>query len=104
MPSPLALSLAALATASHLAAASPLVPRSPALDTRADSTQRSHITVPIRRRNPDALARRDADSFRRKAESLRAKYGGIAPNMVNATPAEREKRQNSIQMTSYQDS
>lgn len=100
MPSPLALSLAALATASHLAAASPLLPRSPApaLDTPA------HITVPIRRRNPDALVRRDADSFRRKAESLRAKYGGIAPNMVDATPAEREKRQNSIQMTSYQDS
>ncbi|BGP21352.1 aspartic-type endopeptidase [Rhodotorula toruloides] len=105
MPSPLALalSLAALATASHLAAASPLVHPQSALETRSQHS-RSHITIPIRRRNPDPLARRDAESFRRKAESLRAKYGGVAPNMVNATKAEREKRQHSIQMTSYQDS
>ncbi|GAA5871882.1 hypothetical protein JCM3774_000716 [Rhodotorula dairenensis] len=98
-----ALSLAAaLTAASTLAAASPLGVRSAApLQQRSD-----YISVPIKRRNPELLERRDADSFHRKATALRNKYGGTAPNAVgpDGQRVRGKKRQHSIDMTSYQDS
>ncbi|BGP36378.1 hypothetical protein JCM10450v2_000278 [Rhodotorula kratochvilovae] len=106
-PSPLALSLAALAAASHLhlAAASPLRPAlaAPAhLDARA---QPAPLTVPLTRRGAALSKRRDADSYQRKAQAMRTKYGGKAPKgRTSSAAAVQQKRQTDIPMTSYQDS
>ncbi|GAA5981255.1 hypothetical protein JCM10908_004040 [Rhodotorula pacifica] len=101
-----ALSLAAaLTAASSLAAASPLgayASTSPQVDKR----NTNYVTIPIRRRNPELLERRDATSYQRKAAALRNKYGGTAPNALGSDGQRLrgKKRQHSIDMTSYQDS
>ncbi|BGP12405.1 hypothetical protein JCM10213_001990 [Rhodosporidiobolus nylandii] len=96
MPSPLAISLAAL-TAASLAAASPL--RTPA------ETQPSAVVVPLKRRANahSPTQRRDLESFKRKAKAMKAKYGAKGGDTASAA-AGNEKRQHSIDMTSYQDS
>ncbi|GAA5993315.1 hypothetical protein JCM11641_001454 [Rhodosporidiobolus odoratus] len=110
MPSPLAvtLSLAALTATPFLTTASPL--RNTFNDLNSRSTQPQPIaqplTVPLKRRaNAHAPhQRRDSATFSRKAKHLKGKYGGWAPNHKKDSESTKDKRQNSIDMTSYQDS
>ncbi|GAA6043251.1 hypothetical protein JCM8097_008487 [Rhodosporidiobolus ruineniae] len=105
MPSPLNLALCALATTSllDLAASSPL----PAASSSDAATPL--LTVPLKRRANahSALNRRDQASYLRKAAHMRGKYGGWAPGSKHNSSAgatAHQRRQNSIDMTSYQDS
>ncbi|KPV78081.1 uncharacterized protein RHOBADRAFT_50594 [Rhodotorula graminis WP1] len=111
---PLALSLSALAAAAHLAAASPLRPAFAAGAGAAPLEARSPapvpapapqaLTVPLVRRGAALEKRRDADSFLRKAQGMRSKYGAWAPGSRDSTAGQQQKRQNDVPMTSYQDS
>lgn len=111
---PLALSLSALAAAAHLAGASPLRPAFAAGAAAASLEARSPapapapapqaLTVPLVRRGATLERRRDADSFLRKAQGMRSKYGAWAPGSRDSSNTQQQKRQTDVAMTSYQDS
>ncbi|GAA5827279.1 hypothetical protein JCM11251_001203 [Rhodosporidiobolus azoricus] len=100
-PSPLLLSLAALATLSPLALAAP----SPRVPAPTPPQEPAVLSVPIKRRANahSAIQRRDADSYWRKAAHMRGKYGKKTSSSSSSTEGN-QRRQNSIDMTSYQDS
>ncbi|GAA5888886.1 hypothetical protein JCM6882_002890 [Rhodosporidiobolus microsporus] len=105
-PAHLALTLSALATtALHLAAAAPS-PRAPP----PSQQQPQHISIPLKRRaNAHAPhQRRDQDAYWRKAQAMKGKYGGSRRTGTTTKSASssnsKARRQNSIGMTSYQDS
>ncbi|GAA5997214.1 pepsin-like aspartic protease [Rhodotorula paludigena] len=113
MPTPqLALSFAALALAATSAAASPLAARrSPApasLGARSAAAEPQVLKVPIRKRSGEQHRRRDGEAYRLRASAMRNKYGGVSPSQFKSSSSSNstagKKRQNSLEMTSYQDS